>query len=205
MSGDLGNISTGLGNFTPEVWKRLGDTIIEAEGERASNLSSDTPRRELPVQFLAKIVKAELINTGNTSTCDPVRQFRYWFEQVGVRFTINNGVTIVDMPGGIKTSATNGLYAFNGAEIGVPFDRGQSVGGIMLEKNGYPDLTVAPTIHGADTNNGGQTNTISLGNGPIVNISLIDCHQTGGTSLPMVGFFYSAIPLDGKCTADCDG
>ncbi len=204
MKNNIGNISQGLGNFTPDVWKRLGETILDLEGQTEPNSKNETARPELPVQFLAKIVKAELIGSGTAGlVCYPRRVYRYWFEQVGLRFTIDGGPVMVDMPGGIKTSATNGLYAINGAELDVPQTRDDSVNGVMLNGNSYPDMTVVPTIHNAFTNTEGVTEQITIGSGPLVNISLIDCVQSSGTSLPMVGYFYSAITLDGGCESEC--
>lgn len=228
MTGDLGNISQGLGRFTPEVWSRLGRTIRETEREQDSPIRDLLGTVDQGVQIFAKIKKAVLIQnlSGEPSDkCTPKRVFRYSFEQVGLKFNLQTGPELVTMEGAIKTEEEssegagdgNNLFAFNLAEFLQPSTRTQSIGGVMLKENNYPDLTTVPTIHQGQTNIAGVTETVVNGSGPVVVMNLVDLvvpevdtetdpnAQADPNDIGIAGFFYSAINLDGTCEAECDG
>ena len=208
---DLGRITQGLGNFTPEVWKRLGDTLRNTE--TPESLVDRFGEYDIPVTFPAKLKKAKLIKemSGDADDlCSPHRHYRYEFAQVSVRFDVVNGVTYTELEGGIKTTATNNLYAVNGAEFGQPHTRSESFLGVMLKENEYPDLVTVPVLNGALTNIGGTIQNPDgeiLGNGPIVMMSLLDCvtNEDDEDSAGLVGFFTLAYNMDGICeNKDCD-
>ena len=223
MSGDLGNISQGLGRFTPEVWSRLGQTIRETEKEQESPIRDLLGTVDQGVQIFAKIKKAVLIESLSgepDDKCVPKRVFRYSFEQVGLKFNLETGPALVTMEGAIKTEEEssegaddgNNLFAFNLAEFLQPSTRSQSIGGVMLKENKYPDLTTVPTINNGLTNVGGVTEIDIDGNGPVVVMNLVDLvvpevdegAQADPNDIGIAGFFYSAIKLDGTCDAVCD-
>ena len=124
------------------------------------------------------------------------------------------------MEGAIKTEEEssegaddgNNLFAFNLAEFLQPSTRSQSIGGVMLKENKYPDLTTVPTINNGLTNVGGVTEIDIDGNGPVVVMNLVDLvvpevdegAQADPNDIGIAGFFYSAINLDGTCDAVCD-
>lgn len=223
MTGDLGNITQGLGRFTPEVWSRLGQTIQDTEKEQESPLRDLVGTVDQGVQIFAKITKAVLISdlSGDADDkCVPKRVFRYNFEQVGLKFNLETGPALVTMEGAIKTEEEssegvgdgNNLYAFNLAEFLQPNDRDNSIGGVMLKENNYPDLTTVPTINQGKTNIAGVTEIEIDGNGPVVVMNLVDLvvpevdegAQADPNDIGIAGFFYSAINLDGTCDAECD-
>ena len=126
------------------------------------------------------------------------------------------------MDGAIKTVEESGegegdgnnLYAFNVAEFLQPSTRNTSIGGVMLSANGYPDVTVVPTIHNASTNTAGVTEINISGNGPVVLMQLVDLvipeldpddknAEPDPNDIGIAGMFYSSLNLDGICEFEC--
>lgn len=231
---DLGNITQGLGKFTPEVWQRLGKTILDNEGEQENPIRDALGTVDQYPSFFAKIKKAVLVRdltdgspaNGEVSgdpddLCNPKRVFRYSFEQVAFKVNLETGPDFVTMEGAIKTIEEssegegdgNNLYAYNVGEFLQPVTRNTSFGGVMLKRNQYPDITVVPTIHNADTNTGGVTEIEINGNGPVVWMQLVDLvvpevdegDDPDPKDLRVAGMFYSPIVLDGICeNQECD-
>lgn len=211
---DLGNITQGLGKFTPEVWQRLGKTILDNEGEQANPIRDALGTVDQYPSFFAKITKAELVAEASGDAddlCNPKRVFRYSFEQVALKVNLETGPDLVTMEGAIKTTTggdANNLFAYNVAEFLQPSTRNTSIGGVMLKPNQYPDITVVPTIHNANTNTGGVTEIVADGNGPVVWMQLVDLvlpDDPGDNDLAVAGMFYSSLNLDGICeNQECD-
>lgn len=231
---DLGNITQGLGKFTPEVWQRLGKTILDNEGEQENPIRDALGTVDQYPSFFAKIKKAVLVRDlteqgpsgGEVSgdpddLCNPKRVFRYSFEQVAFKVNLATGPDVVPMNGAIRTIEEseegegdgNNLYAYNVGEFLQPLNRNTSFGGVMLKRNQYPDITVVPTIHNADTNTGGVTEINIDGNGPVVWMQLVDLvvpevdegDDPDPKDLRVAGMFYSPIVLDGICeNQECD-
>jgi hypothetical protein len=189
MTVNLGSITTGLGNLTPEVWSALGETVqkvrdLEQRFERAEQLAVNPP------MFLAKITGYQRVSPISSegpddegSISNPKNVYLYDFEEVtliykpGVTGDEDPALTEVVSPKtfqGKRTNVTLGVKAVNLAEFGQPTTRTASFGGIMLAANQYPQVSTVPTIHGSDTNAAGTIEPSGSGTGPIVVMHLVE-------------------------------
>jgi len=200
-------IQTGLGNLTPDVWRRMSNSIYSTEenaGERPPASSPNIPIAPFP----ALITGYNLIDPTDQDFENPRRRFYYQWNEVSVRFTKNNGVT-VELFEGSRTSSTPGqpdfLPAINGAEVGQPTQRESSILGVRLDN--YPErVAMMPAVHDSTpVHSGGTLNTAQVTDGPLVMMSLIPCviDEDPGSGddrqFPLIGMFYSAIKFDGVC------
>jgi hypothetical protein len=235
MTITLGSITQGLGNLTPEVWSALGDTVekvrdLEQRLERAEALAVTPP------MFLAKITGYERVSAISSSgpnedgqIANPKNVYLYTFEEVTLKYlpglsTANEdhaGIVEVVTPKtfqGKRTDTTLGVKAVNLAEFGQPTSRDLSFGGIMLNRNQYPQVATVPTIHGSDTNSAGTIEPTGTGSGPIVVMHLVEGQdaeqfkfedgekadppevEANEGQKPIIPVFYSAINMDGACS-----
>ena len=204
-------ITTGLGNFTPQVWSRMSKSIYateELDGRIAPQRNVANPN---PVTFPAKITGWVKMNEASGSDfSNPKRQFYYTWEEVALQFNINTGFSFQTLAGG-RTSGSladdDFTPAINGSEIGVPTSRSGSFLGINLEGNEYPPVAMMPSVNGDLVNDCGELDQNGSSNGPLVMLTILKCKQdsddpgagSGFRQLPFVGFFYSAFQLDGCC------
>lgn len=207
MSGNIPPITQGLGKFTPDVWRRMSESIYETEESQGKRPPSRDDDQGI-VTFPAQITGYNLINPSEQSFTNPSRFYYYRWSEVELKFTINDGVTVT-VPTGARTSGTPGddtfIPAINGSELGQPSDRNSSMLGVNLE--GYPErVAVMPSVHRDDPVSGsGIVDTVHTTVGPIVMLSLLRCvvDEEPGTGNnrqhPIIGMFYSAIKFDGVC------
>lgn len=204
-------IQTGLGNFTPDVWRRMSDSIYSTEenaGERPPASSPDIPIAPFP----AKITGYQVIDSVSGSDfTNPKRQYLYTWQEVSLQFSVNAGLTIDAFTGG-RTSGAVGdadfVPAINGSEVGVPSSRSGSFLGINLEQNSYPPVAMMPSVNGDEVNNCGEVNQTGTSNGPLVLLNIIRgrLDDDPGTGLdkqePLIAFFFSSFQLDGCCASE---
>lgn len=229
MTINLGSISQGLGNLTPEVWSALGETVqkvrdLEQRLQRAEALAVAPP------MFLAKITGYSRVSAISSSgpnedgqIANPKNVYLYTFEEVILKFKPDasegdiNVVTEKTFQGK-RTDVTLGVKAVNLAEFGQPTTRLESFGGVMLEANQYPQVSTVPTIHGSNTNAAGVIEPEGTGSGPIVVMHLVEGQdaeqfkfedgekvdppqvEANEGQKPIIPVFYSAINMDGACS-----
>ncbi len=206
MSGNIPPITQGLGKFTPDVWRRMSDSIYETEESQGKRPPSRDDDQGI-VTFPARITGYYLINPSEQSFTNPSRFYYYRWSEVELKFTINDGVTVT-VPEGARESGLPGddtfIPAINGSELGQPSDRNSSMLGVNLEA--YPErVAVMPSVHRSSPVSGsGIVDTALTSIGPIVMLSLLRCvvdepSAGGGRQHPIIGMFYSAIKFDGVC------
>ena len=204
-------ITTGLGNFTPEVWSRMSNSIYQSEQFFGDVRPQQKVAQPNPVTFPVKITGWVMINEASGQDfSNPKRQFYYTWEEVALKFNINSGFTFETLDGA-RTSGTladdDFTPAINGSEIGVPTSRSGSFLGVNLEGNEYPPVAMMPSVNGDTVNDCGELIQNGSSNGPLVMLTILKCKQddddpnagSGFRQLPFVGFFYSAFLLDGCC------
>ena len=207
MSGTIPSITQGLGKFTPDVWRRMSQSIYETEetpGKRPPSQDLDQGIVTFPVQ----ITGYNLIDSNDQSFTDPSRFYYYRWRGVEFKFTIKDGVTVT-VPEGARESGTPGdelfIPAINGSELGQPSDRESCMLGVNLE--GYPErVAVMPSVHRDDPiSASGTVDEEHTTVGPIVLLSLLQCvvdEESGegnDRQHSIIGMFYSAIKFDGPC------
>ena len=211
MSGNIPPITQGLGKFTPDVWRRMSDSIYETEesqGRRPPSREND----QGIVTFPAKITGYQVIDSVSGSDfTNPKRQYLYTWQEVSLQFSVNAGLTIDAFTGG-RTSGAVGdadfVPAINGSEVGVPSSRSGSFLGINLEQNSYPPVAMMPSVNGDEVNNCGEVNLSGSSNGPLVLLNILRCKTDAepGTGLDkqlsLIAFFYSSFELDGCCASE---
>ncbi len=209
-------ITTGLGNFTPEVWSRMSNSIYQSE----QFFGDVGPQRQVPnpnpITFPALLTGYFLIqDTSNPSQqpTNPRRLFYYTWEEVGINAT-PTGLTASTFNGaresGNSPSDPTFIPGINGAEYGQPTSRNSALLGINLER--YPEnVAVMPSIHRASTVSSGPVVDTQHNDarGPLVMLTLLRCTvDTNAKGNPdpddqyrTIAMFYSAVNVDGPCDA----
>jgi len=181
-AGQYPTITNGMGNLTPDMWRRLMTMLADFESKNRDEQKVTTGKGGM-VPFLAKITKAQ---------CVSVNKYEYAWVQVALND--DNTATVVD--GGKTSTGENDEWDFsaiNLLEISNTASRGSV--GVDLSSDDYPAGYTLQVLGGGSTTTGTVTPNVE----PIVLM-----HKVSGRSVESTAryVFTATNENDGECSYD---
>ena len=181
--GQYPTIQSGLGNLSPDLWRRLM-TMLQAFEQKDKDETSGTSKTSEAKPFLAKITKAKCIATNR-------------YEYAWIQVALQTDDTIATVTGGRTSTGDTDEWdysAINLLEVANTATRGSV--GVNLGADDFPSGYALQCLGGGNASTGAEVTPVVL---PIVVM-----HRISGTSVQAVAryVFANTNETDGTCGLD---